>query len=326
MRNKKWKAVLALLIAVGLGVIFIIVLKQKQPPTESVKLISPVYGAIQISISTTGTVQPQNRLEIKPPISGRVEKVLVQEGDQVRRGQTLTLMSSTERAALLDAARAQNKDQLAYWEEVYKPTPLVAPINGTVIVRAVEPGQTVTSGDAVIVLSDRLIVQAQVDETDIGKVKLKQTAVISLDAYPDTKIKAKIDHIAYESKIVNNVTIYEVDILPEKVPAIFRSGMSANVNIIEQSKENVLLIPLEAVKQDADGSFVLISSGRSEKPVMRRVQLGISDDKNVEVVSGLETQDNIVMASQSYQPLKDTGSGKNPFLPSRRPSQPSRKP
>jgi len=326
MRNKKWKAVLALLIAAGLGVIFIIVLKQKQPPTESVKLISPVYGAIQISISTTGTVQPQNRLEIKPPISGRVEKVLVQEGDQVRRGQTLTLMSSTERAALLDAARAQNKDQLAYWEEVYKPTPLVAPINGTVIVRAVEPGQTVTSGDAVIVLSDRLIVQAQVDETDIGKVKLKQTAVISLDAYPDTKVKAKIDHIAYESKIVNNVTIYEVDILPEKVPAIFRSGMSANVNIIEQSKENVLLIPLEAVKQDADGSFVLISSGRSEKPVMRRVQLGISDDKNVEVVSGLETQDNIVMASQSYQPLKDTGSGKNPFLPSRRPSQPSRKP
>jgi macrolide-specific efflux system membrane fusion protein len=326
MRNKKWKAVLALLIAVGLGVIFIIVLKQKQSPTESVKLISPVYGAIQISISTTGTVQPQNRLEIKPPISGRVEKVLVQEGDQVRRGQTLTLMSSTERAALLDAARAQNKDQLAYWEEVYKPTPLVAPISGTVIVRAVEPGQTVTSGDAVIVLSDRLIVQAQVDETDIGKVKLKQTAVISLDAYPDTKVKAKIDHIAYESKIVNNVTIYEVDILPEKVPAIFRSGMSANVNIIEQSKENVLLIPLEAVKQDADGSFVLISSGRSEKPVMRRVQLGISDDKNVEVVSGLETQDNIVMASQSYQPLKDTGSGKNPFLPSRRPSQPSRKP
>jgi macrolide-specific efflux system membrane fusion protein len=326
MRNKKWKAVLALLIAAGLGVIFIIVLKQKQSPTESVKLISPIYGAIQISISTTGTVQPQNRLEIKPPISGRVEKVLVQEGDQVRRGQTLTLMSSTERAALLDAARAQNKDQLAYWEEVYKPTPLVAPINGTVIVRAVEPGQTVTSGDAVIVLSDRLIVQAQVDETDIGKVKLKQTAVISLDAYPDTKVKAKIDHIAYESKIVNNVTIYEVDILPEKVPAIFRSGMSANVNIIEQSKENVLLVPLEAVKQDADGSFVLISAGRSEKPVMRRVQLGISDDKNVEVVSGLETQDNIVMASQSYQPLKDTGSGNNPFLPSRRPSQPSRKP
>jgi len=326
MRNKKWKIVLALLIAASLGVIFVIILKQKQPSTAGIKVVNPTYGTIQISISTTGAVQPQNRLAIKPPISGRVEKVLVHEGDHVKIGQTLALMSSTERAALLDAARAQNKDQLAYWEEVYKPTPLVAPINGEVIVRAVEPGQTVTSSDAIIVLSDRLIVQAQVDETDIGKVKLKQKAVISLDAYPDTKVKATIDHIAYESKIVNNVTIYEVDILPEKVPAIFRSGMSANVEIIEQSKENALMIPLEAVKQDGEGSFVLINQANDEKPVKRRVQLGIADDKNIEVVSGLETQDKIVMATQTYQPSKDQGAGTNPFMPSRRPSQPSRRP
>jgi macrolide-specific efflux system membrane fusion protein len=326
MRNKKWRIVLILLIAVGLGVIFVIFLKHRQSPQESVKLINPVYGAIQTGISTTGTVQPQNRLEIKPPISGRIEKVLVQEGDRVTVGQTLALMSSTERAALLDAARAQNKEQLAYWEEVYKPTPLIAPIKGEVIVRAVEPGQTVTSGDAIIVLSDRLIVQAQVDETDIGKVRLKQAAVISLDAYPETKVKATVDHIAYESTIVNNVTIYKVDILPEKVPPIFRSGMSATINIVEQSKENALLVPLEAVKQDEEGSFVLINSASGEKPVKRRVQLGISDDKNVEVVSGLETQDKVVIATQTYQPSKDQGSGSNPFMPSRRPSQPSRKP
>jgi len=326
MRNKKWRILLILLIAISLGVIFVIVLKQKQSPTVGIKLISPVFGTIKTVISTTGIVQPQNRLEIKPPISGRIEKVLVQEGDRVTVGQTLALMSSTERAALLDAARAQAKEQLAYWEEVYKPTPLTAPINGEVIVRAVEPGQTVTSSDAVIVLSDRLIVQAQVDETDIGKVRLGQTAVISLDAYPETKVQAIVDHIAYESKIVNNVTIYEVDILPENVPAVFRSGMSATIDIIEQSKDNILLIPLEAVKQDEEGSFVLISPKSGEKPVKRRIQLGIADDKNVEVISGLETTDTIVIASQNYQPSKDTGSGTNPFLPSRRPSQPSRRP
>jgi len=326
MRNKKWRIVLILLIAVGLGVIFVIVLKHKRSSTDGVKLISPAYGAIQTGISTTGTVQPQNRLEIKPPISGRIERVLVQEGDRVKVGQTVALMSSTERAALLDAARAQNKEQLAYWEEVYKPTPLIAPIKGEVIVRAVEPGQTVTSSDAIIVLSDRLIVQAQVDETDIGRVRLNQAAVVSLDAYPDTKVEATVDHVAYESTIVNNVTIYKVDILPKKVPPLFRSGMSANIDIIEQSKEDVLLIPLEAVKQDPEGSFVLISPGNSEKPATRRVQLGISDDKNVEVIAGLETTDKIVIATQNYQPSKDTGGGTNPFLPSRRPSQPSRRP
>lgn len=326
MRTKKWKLVIALLIAVGLGVIFVIILKEKQPATAGIRLISPTYGTIQTSITTTATVTPENRLAIKPPVNGRVDKILVKEGDYVKVGQTLALMSSTERATVLDAARAQSKEQLAYWEEVYKPTPLLAPINGQVIVQTVQPGQTVTTSDAVTVLSDRLIVQAQVDETDIGKVKLGQKAVISLDAYPDTKVEGTVDHIYYESTIVNNVTIYEVNILPKRVPVIFRSGMSANVNIIEQRKENILTIPLEAVKQDEDGSFVLVSQGNGEKSAKRRVLLGIADDKNVEVASGLEATDKIVIATQAYQPSKDQGSGTNPFFPSRRPSQPSRKP
>jgi macrolide-specific efflux system membrane fusion protein len=326
MRNKRWKIVLALLIAASLGVIFILILKAKQPATAAIKLISPTYGTIQTTITTTATITPENRLAIKPPVNGRVDKILVKEGDYVKLGQTLALMSSTERATVLDAARSQSKEELAYWEQVYKPTPLVAPINGQVIVQTVQPGQTVTTSDAVTVLSDRLIVQAQVDETDIGKVRLGQKAVISLDAYPDTKVEGKVDHIYYESTIINNVTIYEVNILPKRVPQIFRSGMSANVNIIEQRKENVLTIPLEAVKQDAEGSFVLVSQGTSEKPVKRRIQPGITDDKNVEVVSGLETTDKIVIATQAYQPSKDQGSGTNPFMPGRRPSQPSRKP
>jgi macrolide-specific efflux system membrane fusion protein len=326
MRNKKSKIILALLIAASLGVIFILILKAKQPATAAIKLISPTYGTIQTTITTTATITPENRLAIKPPVNGRVDKILVKEGDYVKLGQTLALMSSTERATVLDAARSQSKEELAYWEQVYKPTPLVAPINGQVIVQTVQPGQTVTTSDAVTVLSDRLIVQAQVDETDIGKVRLGQKAVISLDAYPDTKVEGKVDHIYYESTIINNVTIYEVNILPKRVPQIFRSGMSANVNIIEQRKENVLTIPLEAVKQDAEGSFVLVSQGTGEKPVKRRIQPGITDDKNVEVVSGLETTDKIVIATQAYQPSKDQGSGTNPFMPGRRPSQPSRKP
>ena len=240
MVNKKSIVPVGILIAVSVVMILVIVKKHQKGTEETIRVQTPVYGSINTYISTTGTVQPQNRLELKPPISGRIEKILVKEGDRVTAGQTLALMSSSERAALLDAARAENKEQLAYWEKVYKPTPLIAPINGEVIVRAVEPGQTVTSSDAVIVLSDRLIVQAQVDETDIGKVRLGQTAIVSLDAYPETKVKATIDHIAYESTIVNNVTIYEVDILPQQVPQVFRSGMSATIDIIEQSKDDAV--------------------------------------------------------------------------------------
>lgn len=315
MKNKKWKICLGLLIALSLVTISIIKIKQKETTNQVIREISPTIGNIQTFISTTGTVQPQNRLEIKPPISGRIEEILVKEGDRVKTGQPLAWMSSTERAALLDAARAEGGKTLKYWQEAYKPTPLIAPIDGEVIVRAVEPGQTVTSSDAIIVLSDRLIVKAQVDETDIGQVNPGQAAIISLDAYPQTKVKAKVSHISYESKIINNVTIYEVDILPERVPDVFRSGMSANVDIIEQNKENILLIPLEAVRQDKGDSFVLLSAGEGKKPFKRRVELGISDEKNVEVISGIEAKDKILIVTQKYLPSQNTRPGRSPFMP-----------
>src|SRR3990167_307221 len=118
-------------------------------------------GDIETVVLTTGGVEPQNRVEVKPPIGGRIEDILVREGASVRRGQIVAWMSSTERAALLDAARMKGPEEVARWSELYKPAPLVSPIDGAVIARSVEPGQSVTSADPVVVLSDRLIVKAQ---------------------------------------------------------------------------------------------------------------------------------------------------------------------
>ncbi|MFA4993628.1 MAG: HlyD family efflux transporter periplasmic adaptor subunit, partial [Candidatus Omnitrophota bacterium] len=233
------------------AVIFLIIkIWPKADSGEVTVEISPNFGSIQTIISTTGTILPKNRLEIKPPVNGRVESVLVKEGQGVKAGETLAWMSSTERAALLDAAQGQGPEQLKYWQEAYKPIALLAPIDGEVIVATTQPGQTITTSDAVVVLSDHLIVRAQVDETDIGKIKEGQNAVIYLDAYPDTKIKATVEHIYYESETVNNVTIYKADLLPENVPEFFRSGMNATIDFIEHSKENALLLPLEAVHKE----------------------------------------------------------------------------
>jgi macrolide-specific efflux system membrane fusion protein len=263
-------------------------------------------------------IQPQNRVEIRPPFSGRIEEILIEEGDKIKAGQTLAWMSSTDRAALLDTARSEGEETVKYWQEVYKPTPLIAPIDGEIIVRAVEPGQTVTPTDTVLVLSDRLIIKAQVDETDIGKVKLGRHATVGLDAYPDVKVKARVNHIAYESTIVNNVTIYEVDLVPEKVPQIFRSGMSVNVDIVDTIKENVLLLPSHAVRNDGGKNFVLVSQGAADQPLKRKVKTGISDDKNVEIISGLEVADRILVSTKEYVPPKPSNSNGSPLLPGRR--------
>lgn len=317
LQNRKRKIYFSLLLILVIAIVLVIIrARQNSRPAEATREISPTFGSIQSFISTTGVVEPQNRLEIKPPINGRIEEIKVKEGERVKVGQTLAWMSSTERAALLDAARAQGEESLKYWQEAYKATPLLAPIEGEVIVRAVEPGQTVTSTEAVVVLSDRLIVKAKVDETDIGKVKVDQEAVISLDAYPEIKVKAKVDHISYESEIINNVTIYEVDVLPERVPEVFRSGMSANVEIIEESKDDTLIIPLQAVKQDQEGSFVLLSQAKGQEPLRRRVTLGISDEENVEVVSGIDVKDKILIVTQSYLPSQNNKSKGSPFMPS----------
>jgi len=143
----------------------------RQNEQEVIREVSVRVGPIKTIISATGKVLPKNRLEIKPPVSGRIEGILVKEGDFVKKGDTLGWMSSTERAALLDAAQGQGEEKLKYWQQVYKPIALVAPIDGEVIVATIQPGQAVTTADAALVLSDQLIVRAQVDETDIGKIK-----------------------------------------------------------------------------------------------------------------------------------------------------------
>lgn len=293
------------------------IFRSSESPADSIRYVNPAYGDIKIFISTTGEVLPQNRLEIKPAISGRVERILVNEGQDVKAGQVLLWMSSLERAALIDAARAKGGEAAEYWENAYKPIPVVAPITGKVIVRSVEPGQTVDTGTAILVISDRLIVRANVDETDIGRVTVGQGAVISLDAYRDVTVNGRVNHISYESQVVNNVTMYEVDIIPEKIPAVFRSGMSANIEIIEKGRTNILLLPSEAVKREGNDEYVLTGS-KAGGFLKRTVKTGISDEKNIEIVSGIDKNDKVIIQSKGFSLPADRENGTNPFLPFRK--------
>jgi len=316
MWNKKTKLIVFLLV-IAAGVFLVLRFKQRKAPEEVVREITPTRGSIQSVISTTGTILPKNRLEVRPPVNGRAEEILVKEGEKVKAGQVLAWMSSTERAALIDAARGKGKKELEYWQEAYKPIPLISPIDGEVIVATTQPGQTITTADAVVVLSDHLIARAQVDETDIGKVKLGQEAVMTLDAYPDKKIKGKVEHIYYESETVNNVTVYKVDVIPEEAAPFFRSGMNATIDLKEETKPNALLLPQEAVSRDKEGNWVLVKAVNAAEPLKRVVKLGDSDEKNVEILSGLEDSDIVVIKSKKYK-LPTVSTGANPFMPGRR--------
>lgn len=327
-RRYQWVLATAIVIALGVGAYFYWFADSATQPQY--REVSVTRGDLALTILSTGVVQPRNRLEIKPPIAGRAEQVLVREGENVKRGQILAWMSSTERAALIDAARARGPEELRRWEELYRATPVLAPINGTVILRSVEPGQTFTGNDAVFVMSDRLTVKAQVDETDIAQVKLGQRATVVIDAYPDQPFEATVAQIAYDAKTVQNVTIYEIDVLPREIPPFLRSGMTASVTFHVSSRPGVLLVPGAAVRQRDGRAYVLVPADKPGAPPREQeIRTGAQSGGRVEVISGLEEGQGVLVADVRLD--NDSASGGSPLLGMRQPkrssqSQPSQQP
>ncbi|MBN8218694.1 MAG: efflux RND transporter periplasmic adaptor subunit [Spirochaetes bacterium] len=272
-------------------------------------------STLVLSVLSTGTVQPQNRLEIKPPMNGRIEEVLVEEGQRVSKGQVLAWMSSSERAALLDTASAQGTNELARWQKLYKATPIIAALDGTIINRAKEPGQGVSTGDAVLVIADRLIVRVQVDETDIGKLKVGLATSINLDAYPQSRFRGTVDHIAWEATLVNNVTMYIVDVLPIEAPEFMRSGMTANVQFEVARREGVLAVPVAALLQRSNLTAVLQKDAATGRLRPHRVVAGLNDGRNVEILSNLSEGDTYYVSATPWTPGSRRSQGNNPFMP-----------
>ena len=346
MKSKKklyWVIGLSLAVS-GLG--GYLYLKKNGKPDVTYKEHTVAKDDFEISVQATGSVQPENRLVVKPQIAGRVDEVLVQEGKTVKAGQILGWMSSNDRAALVDMARSQSPEEVKRWQEIYKPTPIIAPVGGILIAKQVERGQTVGTGDTVFVISDRLIVLAQVDETDLGKISLGQPVEIRVDAYSDQPVTGKVIRIAYESKQVNNVTIYEIRILPDTVPEFMRSGMTTSVKFTQDKKSNVLVIPVSFIdrapkegpkgdqkpdqkpdqKTEQDTSSKPLKAGDKVKvlvkavdpslaPESKDVTIGANNGKFAEVTAGLNEGDVILKPEQNAEADKKSANPFSPFGP-----------
>ena len=270
--------------------------------------IHPVIGSIQVEFRQSGTIYPKNRLQITSPVPGRLEDVLVVEGQKVKKGQVIAWVSSNERASLLDAARAHGPAEEKKWENIYKPAPVTAPLDGFIIARNNEPGQTITISDAFLVMADKLIVNANVDETDLRYIRLGQKVTILLDAFPDKRYAGVVDQIAYESQVVNNVTVYLVKVLPLETPPVFKSGMTATIIFTSEPKENILTIPFDSVRDKNGKQYVLVKS-ESDKPEERYIETGISNSKSVEILSGLSESDTVLIEKKKTRKAKTSQFG-----------------
>jgi len=312
MGTRKNKIIFTSLIICLLAILSWWILKSPAKAQIQYRVIQPESRDLITRVQTTGSVQPENRVEIKPTVAGRVEEVLVSEGQYVKKGTLLAWMSSAERAALIDAARAKGEAELNKWRELYKPTPVIAPVSGNIIHKKVESGQSVNSQDAILVMADRLIIKATVDETDMSKIKKNQVAEVSLDAYPKELFNARVSAIAYEAEKTNNVTTYSVDVLAEQNPDYMRSGMTANISFISESKAAALSLPTEAIKFKQGKSFVL--TGNQAEPTETDIAIGLTDGKYTEIVNGITLADKVYLEDLN---LEQKSNGTNPFMPAR---------
>ncbi|WP_438318650.1 efflux RND transporter periplasmic adaptor subunit [Candidatus Caldatribacterium sp. SIUC1] len=170
-----------------------------------------------------------------------------------------------------------------------------SPLKGIVLEVNVEEGDFVSSGTSAsggttpVVVADlsTMKVDVPVNEVDIPRVRIGQTARITLDAFPGKTFEGQVVAVAYQGKTSENVVTYDTTVHLANPDNLLRAGMTANVEIIIQEKENALLVPASAVKEEGQRTFVFVKNAQGQ-PERRAVVLGIRNDAFVEVVEGLQ--------------------------------------
>lgn len=186
-------------------------------------------------------------------------------------------------AAILVSAHAnvdQAKAELQLQQTNLERTRIVSPIDGVVLMRKVDPGQTVASSLQAPVLFTiaedltKMEAQVDVDEADVGKVKEGMTATFSVDAYPNRRFDAVIRTIRYGSEVVQGVVTYKAVLATDNRQLLLRPGMTATAEIIVQTVKDALTVPNQALRfspprQNAGGRGSLLSRILPGRPRFR---------------------------------------------------------
>ncbi|MBK8794375.1 MAG: efflux RND transporter periplasmic adaptor subunit [Holophaga sp.] len=151
---------------------------------------------------------------------------------------------------------------------------VTAPMNGVVIKKGVELGDTITSGvssfsagTVVFTVADlkSLIIRVNLNEVDIAKVQVGQAVRVNLDAYPQRTFTGKVRFVAPAAKLADKIKVFEVEVALDELTEAFRTGMSANVEILGERRAKALSIPLEALHRK-DGQTVVYRLKKDLKP------------------------------------------------------------
>lgn len=282
----------------------------------------PSRGTAVQAVYATGTVEPTVMLPLASRSMGRLMELRVDEGAQVRAGQILARLEDADLQRSVDelTARAQfaktqydraqelldrklgsvlERDQArAEWRAAEAAADraralqsfmtLTAPADGQILRRDGEVGQMIPANQAIFYFSRHapLRIEAEVDEEDILLVQPGQSVLIRAPALPDQVLEGQVAAITPKGDAVNRS--FRVRIEP-KGESPLRIGMTVEVNIIVTERPDALLVPATAV---VDSSVWTVRAGRLQH---HPVQVGISGELKIEIISGLTESETIVV-------------------------------
>ncbi len=202
---------------------------------------------------------------------------------------------------------------------------ITSPVDGTVISRAVDVGQTVAASFNTPTLFEvakdltKMQIETSVSEADIGKIKVGQHAQYTLDGYQDKIFEGEVTQVRLASTTTNNVVTYTVIVSVDNADGFAIPGMSANVSIVVGKAENVLCVDNKALKftpsdnqqkYDKQGIWILEKQG----PKRYNIDLGLSDENKTQIISNeVKEGDKVIISSIGDKVKKQAQSMRRPI-------------
>jgi HlyD family secretion protein len=236
-------------------------------------------------------------------------------------------LSAIAQVKASEAQVAQAQAALNLAQTNFRNTQIISPVNGIVISRSVDVGQTVAASFQTPTLFTiaqdltKMQIDANIDEADIGRIKMNQPVSFTVDAYPEMIFQGNVSEIRNAPITVQNVVTYAVIVKVDNPGLKLKPGMTANVSIVIDDKKDILRIPNAALrvkitdkdlkKDSPKGAGVWILEKKEPKRIP--LKLGISDNQFTEVVSGyLNENHQIIVEVKTNDKTKNTRPGGGP--------------
>lgn len=269
-----------------------------------------------------GTLSPRLRQTITAAASGEITNLNVSVGSRVSAGTVLAAIGGeSAENSLADAALAVQNAQLSLQsaQEALDSYTITSPISGTVIEKNLKAGDQLNGGDsgamAVIYDLSQLELQMDVSELDIGQIQPGQTVEITAEALPGQTFTGVVEKVSVNGTTTDGFTTYPVTILLSEYGDL-NPGMNVSADIIVERAENALCVPAEAVNSDntvlvaGEGAFAEdgVTIADPSKIESRPVTLGRGNQDYVEITSGLEEGETVLLPIQSTGGMPSDGS------------------